>query len=90
MPPKKYTVPCPASAAGSTQPKQRQPMARPIGISDTEWWANVSGREAVTTDRRRRLYAKRARYAAAATAVNQEEASRAGMMSSLGRNPQAA
>ncbi|KAE8819784.1 putative methionyl-tRNA synthetase [Hordeum vulgare] len=38
-------------------------MPRPAGISEAEWRADVQGREAVTTDRRRRLGVKKIRDA---------------------------
>ena len=86
MPPKKeYTFPRPASAVDSSQAKQRKPMPRPAGVSDAEWKAEVQRRESVTTDRRRRLNAKKIKDAAA---VDEEEVSRAGMMNPLDRNQQ--
>ncbi|KAE8807091.1 hypothetical protein D1007_16635 [Hordeum vulgare] len=66
MPPKKYIVPRPAIAADFTQPKERKPrksMPRQAGISDAEWRVDASRREAVITDRWRRLDAKRIRDA---------------------------
>ncbi|KAE8818648.1 putative methionyl-tRNA synthetase [Hordeum vulgare] len=87
LPKKEYTFPRPASAVDSSQAKQRKPMPRPAGISDAEWKAEVQRRESVTTDRRRRLNAKKIKDAAA---VNEEEVSRAGMMNPRGRRPQAA
>ncbi|KAE8766678.1 putative methionyl-tRNA synthetase [Hordeum vulgare] len=95
MPPKKYTFPRPANVVDSSQPKQRKsrkPMPRPTGVSDAEWGTYVQRREAVTTDWRRRLDAKKTRDAteAAAAVVDEEEVSRAGMMNMRGRNPQAA
>ncbi|KAE8799945.1 hypothetical protein D1007_24565 [Hordeum vulgare] len=66
-------------------------MPRPAGVSDTEWRADVLRQEAVTTDWWRRLNAKNIRDAAeAAAAVDQEDASYAGMMNPPGRNPWAA
>ncbi|KAE8780444.1 hypothetical protein D1007_46410 [Hordeum vulgare] len=76
MPPnKKYTFPHPATTIDSSQPKQRKPMPRPAGVSNDEWKADVQHREAVITDRQRRLDAKKIRDAAeaAAAAVDQEE-----------------
>ncbi|KAE8785680.1 putative methionyl-tRNA synthetase [Hordeum vulgare] len=90
MPPRKYTVPRPATIVDSSEPKPRKPMARPTGVSDTGWRVDVQRREAVTTDRRRRLDAKRVRDATASATVDQEEASRAGMMNPHGHKPQAA
>ncbi|KAE8796288.1 putative methionyl-tRNA synthetase [Hordeum vulgare] len=88
---KKYTFPRPASAADSIQPKQRKPMPRPADAPDAEWRAGVQRREAVRTDRRSRLDAKKIKYVeVAAEAADQEEVSRAGMMNSPGRNSQAA
>ena len=89
MPPKKYSGPRPVATADSTQPKQRTlraPQAKPSGVSNAEWRAEVQRREAVTTDRRNRLNAKKAK---AAAAVEQAEASRAGMMNPPGHGPQA-
>ncbi|XP_020162209.1 uncharacterized protein [Aegilops tauschii subsp. strangulata] len=58
-------------------------------MSNADWKAEVRRREVVTTDRRNRLNAKRARHRAAA--VEQVEASRAGMMNPPGGHaPQAA
>ncbi|KAE8786206.1 hypothetical protein D1007_39991 [Hordeum vulgare] len=87
-PEKKYTFHRPAIAIDSSQPKQRKPMARPAGISDAEWRADVQLREAVTTDRRRRLDAKK--IMDATVTVVDEEVSCTGMMNPPGRNPQAA
>ncbi|KAE8816667.1 hypothetical protein D1007_05679 [Hordeum vulgare] len=90
---KKYTFPRPATAADSSQLKQRKPrksMPRPSGASDAELRAEVARRETVTTDRRRRLDAKKIRDVAAAATVDQEEASRGGMMNPPGHNPHAA
>ncbi|KAE8795894.1 hypothetical protein D1007_29169 [Hordeum vulgare] len=75
MPLKKYTIPRTATVADSTQLKQSKPrksMARLVGISDIEWTADVHHREAVTTDPRRRLDAKRTKDVAAAVAIDQE------------------
>ncbi|KAE8771385.1 putative methionyl-tRNA synthetase [Hordeum vulgare] len=65
-------------------------MARPAGMSDAEWRADVQRREAVRTDRWRRLDAKRVSDAMASAAIDQGEASRAGMMNLPGHRPQAA
>ncbi|KAE8779801.1 hypothetical protein D1007_47163 [Hordeum vulgare] len=71
---KKYTFPSPVTAADSSQPKQWKPrksVARPAGVSDAEWRADVQHREAVTTDPQRRLDAKKIRdVAATAVAVD--------------------
>ncbi|KAE8812527.1 hypothetical protein D1007_10451 [Hordeum vulgare] len=69
-------------------------MPRPVGVSDAKRRTDVQRQEAVTSDRRRRLNAKRitdaSEAAAAAAAVDQEEASRVRMMNPPARNPQAA
>ena len=59
MPPKKYVMPrtatdSTAAAAPLKQRKLRAPLAKPPGMSNTEWKANVERREAVTADRRNR------------------------------------
>ncbi|XBH70195.1 hypothetical protein VPH35_097910 [Triticum aestivum] len=99
MPPKKYVVPRAATdattaAAQPKQRKQRAPPSKPPDMSNTDWRAEVQRREAVTTDRRNRTNAKKARdrAALAATAVaeqaersaEQAEAARAGMMNPPG------
>ncbi|KAE8820667.1 putative methionyl-tRNA synthetase [Hordeum vulgare] len=62
-------------------------MARPPGVSNAEWRADVQHWQAGTVDRRNRLIAKRARDAAAM--AGQGEASRTGMMNPPGHYPQA-
>ncbi|KAE8775027.1 hypothetical protein D1007_52524 [Hordeum vulgare] len=77
---KKYAFPRPANAVDSNQPKHRKPrklMPKPTGVSHVEWRVDVQRREAVTTDRRRRLDAKKIRDAASCT----------GMMNPPGCNP---
>jgi len=67
MPLKKCTAPR-ATDADATQSKQRKPRAppsKPPGMSNAHWKAEVQRREAVTTDRRNRLNAKKARDRAA-------------------------
>ncbi|KAE8814511.1 hypothetical protein D1007_08022 [Hordeum vulgare] len=85
---KKYTFPSPATTADSSQPKHRKLMPKPTGVSDVEWSADVQRREAVTTDKWRRLDAKKIRDAA--VAVDQGEASCAGMMNLPDHNLHAA
>ncbi|KAE8816307.1 hypothetical protein D1007_06156 [Hordeum vulgare] len=84
---KKYTFPH-LDTAASSQAKPRKPMARPVGVSDAEWRAYIQRREAVTANQRRRIDTKRIRDATTTVAVDQEEASRAGMMNLPSRNPQ--
>ncbi|KAE8795043.1 putative methionyl-tRNA synthetase [Hordeum vulgare] len=87
MPPKKYS-PRPTVVADSTQLKPRKPMARPSGVSNGEWRADVQRREAVTADRWNTLIAKKARDATTVAVAKQGEASRAGMMNPPGHYPE--
>ena len=52
--------------------------SKPPGMSNADWKAEVQRREAVTTDRRNRLNAKKDWDVAAAAEAEQAEASRAG------------
>ncbi|KAE8801324.1 hypothetical protein D1007_23019 [Hordeum vulgare] len=67
MLPKKYTFPRPATTVDSIQPKQRKLMPRPASVLNTEQRTDIQCREAVTTDQRRGLDAKKIRDAADAT-----------------------
>ncbi|KAE8795578.1 putative methionyl-tRNA synthetase [Hordeum vulgare] len=64
-------------------------MARPSDVSNAVWNADVQRREAVTTDRRNRLIAKKARDMTAAAVADQGEVPRAGMMDPPNHYPQA-
>ncbi|KAE8784607.1 hypothetical protein D1007_30831 [Hordeum vulgare] len=91
MPPKKkYTFPRHTITTDSSQPKQRKPMPRQAGVFGAEWRAKVTRWEAVTTDQHRRLNTKKIRDVVAAAVVDQEEASRAGMMNPPDCNQQTA
>ncbi|XP_048565776.1 uncharacterized protein LOC125545785 [Triticum urartu] len=85
MPPKKYAMPRAAATTTGTvaQPKQRKPMAppsKPPGMSSAEWRVEVQRRDAVTTDRRNRAIAKKARDNAARAAASSSSVDHAGMM----------
>ena len=92
---KKYAMPRAAATTTGTvaQPKQRKPRAppsKPPGMTNAEWRAEFQRREAVTTDRRNRAIAKKARdntaRAASAASADQAEAeaTRVGMMNPPG------
>nr|XP_045086383.1 proline-rich protein 36-like [Aegilops tauschii subsp. strangulata] len=102
MAPKRYVVPRAAATATASvaQPKQRKPRAppsKPPGMTNADWRVEVQRREAITTDRRNRALAKKARdnaahaaAGAAATAASADqaeaEATRAGMMNPPGNH----